>query len=114
MAFFGLAFVLFWPENDADKMEKVLISLLKQEKSAQVKPQLKIAVGYGACKDIFVQASDVIDKDSKPKNKLQNHNQIENMDELLEMFGYFFSHGAAAERFCPNDQLFEQLVLTKP
>lgn len=108
--FAGLVLVLFWPQNQADKMEKVLNSLLIQEKSAQVKPELKIAVGYGACKDIFVQASDVIDKNSKPRNKLQNYNEIETMDQLLEMFGYFFSHGAAAERFCPNDQLFEELV----
>ena len=32
------------------------------------------------------------------------------MDQLLEMFGYFFSHGAAAERFCPDENLFENLV----
>ena len=77
-------------------MDNVLKSLLKQEKTVDSKQQVKIAVGYGACKDLFVDAKNVIGN-LKPKGPLQNFNEIKNMDEFLEMFGYFFKHGAAAE-----------------
>jgi len=100
------------PETDLRvSMDNVLKSLLKQEKTVDAKQQVKIAVGYGACKDLFVDAKNVIGN-LKPKGTLQNFNEIKNMDEFLEMFGYFFKHGAAAERFCPNDELFEKLVNT--
>ena len=85
------------PEIDLRvSMDNVLKSLLKQEKTVDSKQQVKIAVGYGACKDLFVDAKNVIGN-LKPKGTLQNFNEIKNMDEFLEMFGYFFKHGAAAE-----------------
>ena len=85
------------PEIDLRvSMDNVLKSLLKQEKTVDAKQQVKIAVGYGACKDLFVDAKNVIGN-LKPKGTLQNFNEIKNMDEFLEMFGYFFKHGAAAE-----------------
>jgi len=100
------------PETDLrTTMDNVLQSLLIQEKSVDAKQQVKIAVGYGACKDLFVDAKNVIGN-LRPKGSLKNFNEINSMDELLEMFGYFFEHGAAAERFCPNDELFEKLVET--
>ena len=104
IAFFSILFVWLRPDiakNDPEtelktSMDNVLQSLLIQEKSADAKQQVKIAVGYGACKDLFVDAKDVIGN-MKPEGALQNFNEINNMDELLQMFGYFFKHGAAAE-----------------
>ena len=85
------------PETDLrTSMDNVLQSLLIQEKSVDSKQQVKIAVGYGACKDLFVDAKNVIGN-LKPQGSLKNFNEIKSMDELLEMFGYFFKHGAAAE-----------------
>ena len=40
----------------------------------------------------------------------KNYNEITTFEELLEMYAYFFSHGAAAERFCNKDEVFEKLV----
>ena len=104
----------YYNPYDADttlktRMDKVLNSLLKQEKSVQVSGQVKIAVGYGACKDIFVDAKHVMGS-KFPKNQPKNYNEISNFEELNEMFAYFFSHGAAAERFCSKDEVFEELV----
>lgn len=109
----GAIFVLYNP-FDADKdlkirLDKVLNSLLVQEKSVQVLGPVKIAVGYGACKDIFVDAKHVIG-DKFPQKSPQNYNEITTFEELLEMYAYFFSHGAAAERFCTKDEVFEELV----
>ena len=85
------------PEMDLRvSMDNILKSLLKQEKTVDAKQQVKIAVGYGACKDLFVDAKNVIGN-LKPKGTLQNFNEIKTIDDFLEMFGYFFKHGAAAE-----------------
>ena len=106
IAFFGILFVWFRPDmtviqkdpetNLRSTMDNVLKSLLIQEKSVDTEQQVKIAIGYGACKDLFVDAKNVIGH-LKPKGPLKNFNEIKSMDELLEMFGYFFEHGAAAE-----------------
>ena len=108
------ALLAFYNPFDADKdlktrLDKVLNSLLVQEKSVQVFGPVKIAVGYGACKDIFVDAKHVIGN-KFPKKSPQNYNEITTFEELLEMYAYFFSHGAAAERFCNKDEVFEKLV----
>lgn len=83
---------------DLKKKDKVLTALLSlEEKLSGGGVSAKIAVGYGACKDIFVQGYDIL-ADKRPKNnEVRNHNEIQTWDHLLEMYGYFFSHGAAAE-----------------
>ena len=94
----GMVAIFYAKESELEKrsrMDNVLQSLLIQEKSVNVKIQAKIAVGYGACKDLFVNGKDVII--SNPRSELQNFNEIETMEQLLQMYGYFFSHGAAAE-----------------
>ena len=102
LAFIILIVALFYPrESEVEtriQMDNVLQSLLVQEKSVDVRTHAKIAVGYGACKDMFVNGRDVLKSfDMKPKSELRNHNEIKTWDQLLEMYGYFFSHGAAAE-----------------
>ncbi len=112
-AFFALFCLRFYVPDDDEanrlKMSNVLASLLAQENSVQIRPQAKVAIGYGACQDIFVNAHDILGSLSPP-GKLANFNEIQDMPQLLNMFGYFFSHGAASERFCPNDDLFKDLV----
>ena len=101
LAFIILIVALFYPrESEVEtrfQMDKVLQSLLVQEKSVDMRHQAKIAVGYGACKDMFVNGKDVLKSFDNSKSKLRNHNEIKTWDQLLEMYGYFFSHGAAAE-----------------
>ena len=69
---------------------------MKQEQKAIVSPNVVVAVGYGACLDIFVDASDLLGKETPPI--LPSHaSEIKTKKDLLETFAYFFSHGAAAE-----------------
>jgi hypothetical protein len=103
MAFLAifLAFLYSVNTNDSEttlrlKMDRVLISLLAQEKSVKVKTKAKIAVGYGACRDLFVDGKSILG-DLRPKGTPRNFNEIKTQDELLRMYAYFFSHGAAAE-----------------
>lgn len=114
------AFVLrpYWipstPQTDAQsRIDNVLKSLLKQEKNAFVTPNIRVVVGYGACLDLFVDAKDLFSQYTPPE--VTSHtSQIRTKSELLESFAYFFSHGAAAERFVSGDEqaetLFDDLV----
>ena len=55
-----LAVFLAFYLKPAQTLENILEALLKQENAAKVHTQARIAVGYGACKDIFVNSNDVI------------------------------------------------------
>ena len=96
-----LKFRPYWivstPSYDAQqRIDNVLKSLLKQEQNVYVNPDIRVAVGYGACLDIFVDAKDIFGK-YKPPQIPSHSSQIRTMEELLETFAYFFSQGAAAE-----------------
>lgn len=64
----------------------------------QFKILFKVAVGFGACLDIFVDALDLMNKlGIDPPNDAFHHQSIGNFNELAEGFVYFFRYGAAAE-----------------
>ncbi|XP_016129528.1 ADP-dependent glucokinase isoform X1 [Sinocyclocheilus grahami] len=46
----------------------------------------------------------------KPTDQPLHHDYIENAEQLAQSFAYFFSPGAASERFVMNDTLFSDLV----
>ena len=76
----------------------------------------KVAVGFGSCVDIFTDAVPLFDylKFRAPKNndEVEHYNVIDNSDQLTSGFTYFFTKGAASERYISNKQLFDQLVDT--
>lgn len=84
------------------RMEAVLKSLIKQEKTAMVGyagsdgAGPRIAIGYGACKDLFVDAYKLLPQSVAPDNP-EHFNEIESESQLRKMYAYFFQHGAAAE-----------------
>ena len=45
----------------------------------------------------------------KPSDKVQHHDTIRNEEELAEGFLYYFTHGAAGERYVNNQTLFDQV-----
>jgi len=111
-----LSLVVYWykrPVEDIlqDRLSKVLDSMLDVEAKHKLPDSPRVAVGYGACRDLFVPAKYMVENDTWPENP-QHYLQIENRQELLEMFSYFFRAGAAAERFTPSDALFSSLVST--
>uniref|UniRef100_A0A1B6FNT9 Carbohydrate kinase PfkB domain-containing protein n=1 Tax=Cuerna arida TaxID=1464854 RepID=A0A1B6FNT9_9HEMI len=68
----------------------------------------KVAVGYGACNDLFVEGKQILEFDSNVKPK--HCDEISSETDLKNTFAYFFRHGAAAERYMPNSTLFDELV----
>lgn len=92
-----------------DRLKNVLDSMLDVEAAHQATHSPRVAVGYGACQDLFVSAKYMVQNETFPANP-QNYLQIDNKQQLLEMFAYFFSHGAAAERFMNSDEMFGELV----
>ncbi len=100
------------------QMETVLKSLINQEKTVKIKAAAgqeqaagpRIAVGYGACDDLFVDARDMFDSAADVPDSPAHFNEIATEQQLRRMFAYFFQHGAAAERFVSDDDLFDRLV----
>ncbi|XP_034239358.1 ADP-dependent glucokinase [Thrips palmi] len=110
---FSLSFIVFlvalWlrPATDCEicELRAILRGLTDVETPDRIR-QPKVAVGYGACMDVFANAKDVLqfkESDSQP-------NTISNEIDLMQTYTYFFRHGAAAERFIHNSTLFDQLV----
>lgn len=68
------------------------------------KPQLKqprkprVAIGYGACVDLFVEAAELLDGlKIQPPDRPGHFDEVEDVAQLGQMFAYFFRYGAAAE-----------------
>ena len=71
---------------------------------------LKVAIGFGGCVDMFVDAVSFMEEmNMKPSDKVQHHDTIRNEEELAEGFLYYFTHGAAGERYVNNQTLFDQV-----
>ncbi|XP_050344290.1 ADP-dependent glucokinase [Nymphalis io] len=100
-----------------DKFEDVRLSSVKEHllnlenenKVGSGTQQPKVALGYGACHDLFVNATSLLNpKDLK--GSPEHFNDISSKEEFLKSFTYFFKHGAAAERFMSNSALYDELV----
>ena len=79
----------------------------------EVNPSTKIAIGFGGCMDVFVEAVPLLDAlDVEKPNKPKHHKTMSTKEDLAEGFLYFFKHGAAAERYMSNKTLFDQMVST--
>ncbi|CAG9123099.1 unnamed protein product [Plutella xylostella] len=71
--------------------------------------QPKVALGYGACHDLFVNATSLLDY-GQLTGAPEHFNEISSKEEFLKSFTYFFKHGAAAERFVSNSKLYDDIV----
>ena len=95
-----LGLVVIWlrpgDKEELLRRESVISSLLKYEENHVDKTSPKIAVGFGACKDLFVTRSHMMDGVSFPET-VDNYLGVGSQEELVSMLGYFFQAGAAAE-----------------
>ena len=109
----GLICVWFRPENDETllRRESVISSLLQYEKNHVDKTSPRIAVGFGACKDLFVTRSHMMAGVQFPASP-DNYLGVGDQSEFVSMLGYFFQAGAAAERFVHDESLWSSLVTT--
>ncbi len=97
--------------GDRLRMEKVLRSLLEQETHIDTTRRPRVAVGYGACRDLFVRSRDILGEEDAPEEP-EHFLQIENEQQFKSMLAYFFQHGAAAEYEKNTEETFHSISLT--
>ena len=97
-----LACLLAWfkptldPEDAMrERMATVLDNLLHDEAHLDLGPR-RIAVGYGACQDLFINAKSLFANEEAPEEP-EHYQEIHTAQQLTKMFAYFFQFGAAAE-----------------
>lgn len=91
------------------KLDTVISSLLRYEANRPLEAVPRVAVGYGACRDLFVSGAFIMANHSFPEEPA-HFLDVGSMDELWRMYAYFFRAGAAAERFVSDPELFQALV----
>jgi len=113
--YFNKDLVSFYKQSSYNDLEseipKILESLKKSEKKILGDSKLKVAVGFGGCMDIFVDAAAFFkEMQLEPTQKFEHHDSIGDSKDLVEGFLYYFTHGAAGERYVNNATLFRQMV----
>ncbi|XP_065182827.1 ADP-dependent glucokinase-like [Sycon ciliatum] len=102
----------FYSRQSTNELSLQLVrnGLLEEEAKASVEDK-RVAVGFGGCRDVFVDAVDLFDKiGSKPPSSTRHYSNVGNQAEVDQLFAYFFQHGAAAERYVWDRKLFRNLV----
>lgn len=80
------------------KLGRVLGGLLRAEKKVGVDRKTKIALGFGGCEDIFVNAQDLLSELNYDVPDEHVYAQdIKSASDFVKTFTYFFGEGAAAE-----------------
>ena len=103
---FGTAFtvlivlVAIYYRNSESILQKRLQALIhgleRLENKHVMSSRPKVAIGYGVCTDVYVNAKDLLNY-SDEVGQPQHFDEINTELELLKSFAYYFRHGAAAE-----------------
>jgi len=108
----GLLIIWIRPKDqELIKLDTVISSLLDYEQKYVEVSRPKIAIGFGACKDLFVTRAHMMKNVSFPETT-NNYLGVGDEEEFVSMLGYFFKAGAAAERFVHNSDLWSRLLET--
>ena len=79
------------------RLRDVLSGLLRAEKKVPFQPK-RVAVGFGACEDIFTNGLALLESLNITSPKDAVHRDLVNTpEELAQLFAFFFRSGAAAE-----------------
>ncbi|XP_062127508.1 ADP-dependent glucokinase [Drosophila sulfurigaster albostrigata] len=116
-AFISIIWQAFLSLQALNKTTVLLTGLLAIEsevKRSGLEPAPKVAVGYGACTDLQINATEFLDTYYRQRMPSVSPdfaaNEVSNEHELLQSFVYYFKNGAAAERVVGNSSLFKQLI----
>lgn len=101
ISFCVVLYAVYYRKNDTGELRLSpvrdhLLFLENDNKVGVGNLQPRVALGYGACHDLFVNATSLLDY-REMKGLPEHFNEIRNKDEFLKSFSYFFKHGAAAE-----------------
>ena len=105
-----IGLIIIWrrpKDQELIKLDTVISSLLDYEQKYVEVSQPKIAIGFGACKDLFVTRAHMMNNVSFPETT-NNYLGVGNQEEFVSMLGYFFKAGAAAERFVHDSELWSR------
>ncbi|XP_053981529.1 ADP-dependent glucokinase isoform X1 [Hylaeus volcanicus] len=93
------------------RLQALIHGLEKLENKHVITSRPKVAIGYGVCTDVYVNAEQLL-KYTEEIEQPEHFDEINTELELLKSFAYYFRHGAAAERYMANRTLFDKLVAT--
>ena len=75
-----------------------MYSFQQAEKKVKMPLEPRIAVGFGACQDIYADGMKVLaGVGAAPPETPEHVSEIHSLEDLEKIFTYFFEHGAAAE-----------------
>lgn len=83
-------------EELRNRLLAVLHGLERLETKHGISVRPRVAIGYGACTDVFIDAKYLLHYSAKV-GQPKHFDEISNENELLKSFAYYFRHGAAAE-----------------
>lgn len=116
IALFAIIYQGFFLSSNLQKITEILTELVILENNHGIdfktyKP--RVVIGYGSCSDLNVRAIEFLNyteslADFKERNI--EDDEIHTKEDFLRSFMYYFSQGAAAERYTPNSALFKNLV----
>ncbi|GFS15232.1 ADP-dependent glucokinase [Elysia marginata] len=93
-----------------ERLRDVLSGLLRAEKKIPIESK-RVAVGFGACEDIFTNGLALLNAlNLTSPSEAVHQNFVNTPEELAQLFAFFFQSGAAAERYVANASLFEAMV----
>lgn len=101
ISFLIVFYAVYYRKNDfgderLSPLKEHLLFLESQNKVGTGVSQPKVALGYGACHDLFVNATSLLNYEDLV-GKPEHFNEITSKQEFVKSFTYFFKHGAAAE-----------------
>lgn len=119
-SFFGLFSVIFqayfFESRSLQSLTFQLQALVQLESNHKIdvkanKP--RVVVAYGSCSDLTVRAVSFLNYSESLRNfevRDESDDEIHTYDEFMRSFMFYFSKGAAAERYTPNKELFRSIV----
>lgn len=115
-ALFSIIFQAYYHSGELQNITIQLQALVQLESNNNIKENKpRVVVAYGSCSDLTVRAIDFLNYTESLRNfevRDESDDEIHTYDEFMRSFMFYFSKGAAAERYTPNKELFKSMVAT--
>ena len=89
----------YYRDTENDPVLTILAGLLRAEESLPARgDSKKVAVGFGACMDVFTEAVPLLNAlNLTSPEEPHHHDVVDSSTHLAEVLSYFLKYGAAAE-----------------